>query len=407
MKMKLVLLTAVIITLQLKGTYGQEWETAPEIWSEPILYDSVFNKPYHWLESPSLTKNMDTLYLEMGDGIYRSIKVDGILQEPIKLNSNINPGGAATRSSSISKNGKRLYFSNWGGYGGWDLYYSDWDDTLGDWSYALNMGASINTIFNDEYVYEISKDSVYIIQESSHPNFYTYDSLKNEWTKVDSFWYHPIGGAEMYGLNITSNGKKMYFGKRRWEDEWGIDLCVTYWDTTKNYWGEVYYLNINRKSTPVGNLNKGGLEHYPWISRDSKTMIFSSNRNVPLDPDSSDNSTNLFISYLLVDENGDTVTNVENNNIEFPNSFYLNQNYPNPFNSSTTVSYSIKQSGNVRLIVYDALGKRKVVFVNEEQSAGDYRINFNADDYGMSSGIYYYQLIHNNNYQVKKMVLLR
>ena len=405
MKMKLVLLTIMIITLQLKGTYGQEWETATEIWSEPVLLDSLFNIPYHWIESPSLTRRMDTLFY-FDSRIYMSYKKNGKWTEPVRLSENVNDFGAM-QECSINRDGKRLYISAWGGYGGWDLYYSDWDDTLNDWSWALNMGASISTTFHDDYVYEISEDSIYVIQESSHPNFYTYDSLKNEWTKIDSFWYHPIGGAEMYGLSITGNGRKMYFGKRRWENEWSIDLCVTYWDTTKNYWGDVYYLNINRKSTHVGNLNKGGLEYYPWISQDGKTMIFSSNRNVPLDPDSSDNSSNLFISYLLVDENGDTITNVETNSVNIPYSFVLYQSYPNPFNPSTMISYSVKEKGYVKLIVYDALGKRVAVLVNEEQPTGDYRINFNADDYGLSSGIFYYQLIHNNNYKVKKMILLR
>ena len=68
MKMKLVLLTVVIITLLLKGVNGQEWDTAPEIWSEPILYDSVFNKPYHWIkEYPPVNKVSSKLRQQMLD----------------------------------------------------------------------------------------------------------------------------------------------------------------------------------------------------------------------------------------------------------------------------------------------------------------------------------------------------
>ncbi len=404
-RLKNILIFLLLINLPL---LSQEWPTAPEIWSEPVLLDSVFNKPYMWLESPSLTPNLDTLYLDMGDGVYFSVKENDKWQEPEMLNSNINPGGVATRFPSISKDGKRLYFSGWGGFGGWDLWYSDWDDTLNDWSEAFNMGPNINTEGHDLYIYEVSNDTIYVTQQTRYPNFYVLDKNTGQWEKADSFWYHPIGGAEMYGLSLIGDKKKMYFGKRRWEKEWAIDLCVTYWDTTTNYWGDVFYLNINTQTVPWVNITKRGGEYYPWISSDGKILIFSSNRNVPLHPDSADNTSNLFISYLLVDENGDTVTSVTDENFsQQPISFSLRQNYPNPFNPSTTISYVVEQTSIVKLLVYDSLGRIIAVLFNGEKPAGEYEIVFNAEKYGLSSGVYYYQLIQNNNYSVKKMVLTK
>ena len=80
-------------------------------------------------------------------GYICSVQINGKWKEPVKLNLNINPGGTATRNCSISQDGKRLYFSGWGGYGGWDLWYSDWNDTTNDWSPAINMGPEINSNF--------------------------------------------------------------------------------------------------------------------------------------------------------------------------------------------------------------------------------------------------------------------
>ncbi len=116
--MKKLMLLITIMFLFVVQMFPQDWPLAPEVWSEPVKLDSVFDIPYNWVESPSLTKNFDTLYFDLGDGVYTSIKHNNKWCDPIKLNSYINPGGAATHECSISRDGKRLYVSGWGGYGG-------------------------------------------------------------------------------------------------------------------------------------------------------------------------------------------------------------------------------------------------------------------------------------------------
>ena len=71
-------------------------------------------------------------------------------------------------------------------------------------------------------------------------------------------------------------------------------------------------------------------------------------------------------------------------------SFILEQNYPNPFNPATTISYSIPEDGIVTLKVFDALGTELTTLVNEEKSAGEYVIKFDARE--ISSGTYFYKL---------------
>jgi hypothetical protein len=69
----------------------------------------------------------------------------------------------------------------------------------------------------------------------------------------------------------------------------------------------------------------------------------------------------------------------------------LCQNYPNPFNLSTKIGYSIKgrlQAGHVTLKISDILGGEVATLVNEEQSDGNYRVEFSPDRYGLSSGIF-------------------
>jgi len=380
-----------------------DWPIAPEVWSEPVLLDSVFIYPFSNIESSALTPNFDTIYFAKG-ALYSSVKTNGNWEKPKKLNSNINQG-VEVRDCSISKDGRRLYFSGHGGYGAWDIWYSDIDSNTNDWGPGYNMGPQINSASNDAYFYEVSKDTAYVLQCWTMINYYIYNNQINQWSKIDSFWYHPLGGVNMYGVSITKNKKKMYFGRQRYDD-WGFDIGVCYWDSLSNEWGNMYDLNINTKRIKVDNLYRRGAEAYPWISGDGKKMVFASNRDASLEPDSS-NAASLYISYLLIDENGDTVTTVEDKAGSQPKDFTLQQNYPNPFNPATTINYSIKNDGYVKLIIYDSIGRKITELVNEFENKGEYTIHFDSQKLKLASGTYYYQLIHNNDYLVKKMMLTK
>jgi photosystem II stability/assembly factor-like uncharacterized protein len=133
---------------------------------------------------------------------------------------------------------------------------------------------------------------------------------------------------------------------------------------------------------------------------------------------------------LRTTSGGEPVTFIENE-IQSINSFELFQNYPNPFNPSTKIKFMVldviasetKQSQLVTLKVYDVLGNEVATLVDEELTAGEYEVEFSAkggsasggDAYGLSSGIYFYQLqisgpetsSGQKNIQTKKMVLLR
>lgn len=108
----------------------------------------------------------------------------------------------------------------------------------------------------------------------------------------------------------------------------------------------------------------------------------------------------------------DNVVNVNKNEGKITE-FKLEQNYPNPFNPNTTIRYLLLgiergHAPSVQLKIYDILGREIVTLVDEEQSSGKYKINFNAD--GLPSGIYFYKLSVINGskkyIETKKMILL-
>ena len=94
--------------------------------------------------------------------------------------------------------------------------------------------------------------------------------------------------------------------------------------------------------------------------------------------------------------------NEVNSNIE---TFNLLQNYPNPFNSSTTIEYHLPVSTNVKLMVYDILGREVVSLVNDKISVGVHRIVFDAG--GLPSGLYYYRLQAGSYVETRKLLLLK
>jgi hypothetical protein len=88
-----------------------------------------------------------------------------------------------------------------------------------------------------------------------------------------------------------------------------------------------------------------------------------------------------------------------------PASFSLDQNYPNPFNPSTRINYSVPESGNIRLSVYNTVGEEVAVLVNGFSQAGSFDVTFDASN--LSTGVYLYKLQSANSVQTKKMMLLK
>jgi hypothetical protein len=117
--------------------------------------------------------------------------------------------------------------------------------------------------------------------------------------------------------------------------------------------------------------------------------------------DSDKNGWLLSLNYTDVKKSPTTSTE---DNLK-PKAFTLKQNYPNPFNPSTNIVYSIPESGMVRLTVFNALGQNVSTLVSEQQSAGSYSYQFQAQ--GIPSGIYFYKLESNGQVRTNKMLLIK
>jgi hypothetical protein len=90
--------------------------------------------------------------------------------------------------------------------------------------------------------------------------------------------------------------------------------------------------------------------------------------------------------------------------------FTLSQNYPNPFNPTTTLQYELPTDAQVKIRIFDILGKEVKTLVNNQQNAGFKSIQWNATnnaDQPVSAGLYLYTIEAGAFRQTKKMVLLK
>lgn len=90
---------------------------------------------------------------------------------------------------------------------------------------------------------------------------------------------------------------------------------------------------------------------------------------------------------------------------ELPNGYALEQNYPNPFNPTTSIAFSLPQSAQVNLTVYDVLGRRVATLVNGQLAAGQHQVQFEASS--LPSGMYLYRLSTPAGSMTQKMMLLK
>ena len=138
----------------------------------------------------------------------------------------------------------------------------------------------------------------------------------------------------------------------------------------------------------------------PWIAQPKEEKLV-----LPIKFESKE--INISISYIGLDENsklsGQMTKSIKIENI--PDEFILYNNYPNPFNPTTKIEYGLSDAANVRLRIYDILGREIILLVNKKEDAGYKSVTWNGFDKSgrdMGAGMYFYVLEADNFRQVKR-----
>ena len=101
----------------------------------------------------------------------------------------------------------------------------------------------------------------------------------------------------------------------------------------------------------------------------------------------------------------DSSKQIKEDDIEQEYALSLTDNYPNPFNPATIITFTLPESDNIQLIVYDILGREVKKLANGLYQAGKHKFQFNA--YDLASGVYIYKLKTSTATLTKKMMLLK
>lgn len=98
-------------------------------------------------------------------------------------------------------------------------------------------------------------------------------------------------------------------------------------------------------------------------------------------------------------------TAIENFEKIIPDEFYLAQNYPNPFNPQTNIEYTLPKSARVIISIYNILGQHVETLLDKQQSAGIYKIRWNAVK--VPAGLYFYKIQAGDFSKIKKCLLIK
>jgi len=164
---------------------GEDWSPpvnlTPQVQSDGDLYTAAL----------SFTGNQLLLAKDdnFNSDIYSSKLEDGTWTTAEKLNKNINTKYWESHAS-LSPDGKTLYFTSnrKEGYGGLDIYKSEWNEAIGDWGPAVNLGPTVNTQFNEDTPYLTEDGKTLYFSSQGHKNmggfdiFYSTLDEDNQWS---------------------------------------------------------------------------------------------------------------------------------------------------------------------------------------------------------------------------------
>ena len=93
-----------------------------------------------------------------------------------------------------------------------------------------------------------------------------------------------------------------------------------------------------------------------------------------------------------------------------PDQFFVSQNYPNPFNPSTKITFALPEAGHVKIEIFNILGQRIRLLVDQEYAAGIFDVLWDGTDecdHALSSGVYFCRVVSGEYVVLKKMMFMQ
>lgn len=209
------------------------------------------------------------------------------------------------------------------------------------------------------------------------------------------------GQGTITNSTLTSGGKYMDL-----KDAW----TLTFNDVEVSSAGEYllvigYMLNYESPKTQYLVVNGDTISAVEFTAP-SKTSWLMKGVKINLIAGTNEISIRGYWNWMSVDYIAVVSTTVSvKDNFVVPTTVALEQNYPNPFNPATNITYTLPNSGRVKLDIFDITGQKITTLIDGVENAGMHVVRFNAKN--IASGVYFYRIQFNSTTLTKSMLLLR
>ena len=329
---------------------------------------------------------------------------------------------------ACSPDGKNIAFYAYHGFPTWSIYKMDSDGNnrlrlttnTGKWDNSPTWSPDGSKIaFSSQ---SLSNSEIWIMNSDGSNKLNLNVSGGGTYWAPDgqNIFYHTSGGSDSEISVMDTDGTNQVQLTNNTSEDWHPSISpdgskIAFMsDRDGNF--EIYIMDIDA-SNPVRLTNDPAEDWGPDWSPDGKKLAFTSFR---------DGNSEIY----MIDADGTNLVRLTNNSVDdlqvtfLPDLAILNirpetsqskqinllQNYPNPFNPNTTIWYELPEGSNVKIKIYNLLGKEIVELVNEFQTAGIKSINWDGKDKNgnsVDSGVYLYTFKSNNFSQTKKMMVIK
>ena len=263
----------------------------------------------------------------------------------------------------------------------WYTYYQN--DTASVYQYFTRTS---DALYMDAMYFFTSQESMIVASEPAEKIVVFPAQMGASWTNN----YAQEFGDSNFGIKDSTSSVSTI-------DAWGtINIpagsfeCLRVREESTNY-STIYFFGLSFPGDTTTDIN------YMWIGKQYGMLAsigsFENETNLNFTK-----ASDVSIRYSVETE----ISDYDNIGVK---TFELFQNFPNPFNPATTISYTLNQSSEVKLTVYNALGQEVQTLLRQRQNPGKHEITWNAS--GQPSGVYFCELTAGIQSSISKMILMK
>jgi len=364
--------------------YGSYYTSG--VWTNPFIIDSSSGNKSNPKAIQITATDFGITYSKEGEVIYRKINA--------AINSVINE---TNLTASISGKSDKSVIGEVSGTTMLNFRVQKEDST--HWIYSISSTNNGDTWLNIDTVSKTGDNStLFILRNYGNPQ-QVFESKRYGKSRIYSYY--------KYSSNVTTTDSVFsssyfdYYGLKSWMFPFVFDSYVSHVNAVVRKSNESTVILLDGVNPFLkDSVNVGDSSKHPTIAlnngvRSGLDLLFFA----VFDKDTAAYTSLYYKTRIYVTGN---ITQTGN---YFAEKYSLHQNYPNPFNPITKIKFDIPKISDVKITIYDALGKEVSNIFKAGLTTGSYEYEFSGEN--LSSGVYYYRFETKDFSKTMKMILLK